>query len=132
MTSMSAISAPTWLEGFGECAWPGLKAAVEVAPAAWVPTLPLAIEAPAVRLPASRHRRALPRPLRLARFAALVAVAGTTFVLSSGVALPHRATGAAPAPAGFAASLTSPFSNADSSHPSIALAAWVSSSASDT
>jgi S-formylglutathione hydrolase FrmB len=85
MASMSAISAPTWLEGFGEWAWPGLKpVAVEVGPAPWVPVLPLRIEPPAVRAPRERPRT-LPRPLRLARFAVLVAVAGTTLALGTGL-----------------------------------------------
>jgi enterochelin esterase-like enzyme len=89
MGSMSAISAPTWLDGFGEWAWPGLKPAVEIGPAPWVPTLPR-IEVPAVRLRVER-RRTLPRPLRLARLAVLVAVGAGTLVLGSGLAHSHAA-----------------------------------------
>src|ERR1700681_2255542 len=98
MVLMSASSAPTWLEGFGDWAWPGVRPAVEIAPASWVPALPGRIEQPAVRLRVER-RRTLPRPLRLARFALLLAVAGGTFVVSSGIARsgqPSVATPAAP------------------------------------
>ena len=112
MASMSAISAPTWLEGFGEWAWPGLKpVAVEVGPAPWVPALPRRIEPPALRLPRERPRT-LPRPLRLARLAVLVAVAGATLALASGIARSSQASGGAitTAPARLAfASITHPF-----------------------
>jgi S-formylglutathione hydrolase FrmB len=110
MASMSAISAPTWLEGFGEWAWPGLKPVVEVGPAPWVPALPLRIDPPAVRLPRERPRT-LPRPLRLARFAVLVAVAGATLALGSGLARSSAASVATitPAPALAFSSITDPF-----------------------
>ena len=113
MVSMSAISAPTWLEGFGEWAWPGLKpVAVEVGPAPWVPALPRRIEPPAIRLPRERPRT-LPRPLRLARLAVLVAVAGVTVALGTGFARPSHASvlatrTSAPARIAFA-SITHPF-----------------------
>jgi S-formylglutathione hydrolase FrmB len=113
MASMSAISAPTWLEGFGEWAWPGLKPVVEVGPAPWVPTLPRRIEPPAVRLPRERPRT-LPRPLRLARLAVLVAVAGATLAFGSGLARSSYAsvatitTTTAPARLAFS-SITHPF-----------------------
>jgi len=109
MASMSAISAPTWLEGFGEWAWPGLKPVVEVGPAPWVPTLPQRIEAPAVRLPRARPQT-LPRPLRLARLAVLVAVAAATLVLGSGLARSHPPATTTLAPARLAfGSITQPF-----------------------
>jgi S-formylglutathione hydrolase FrmB len=114
MASMSAISAPTWLEGFGEWAWPGLKpVAVEVGPAPWVPALPRRVEPPAIRLPRERPRT-LPRPLRLARLAVLLAVAGATLALASGLARSaHASVGAittttAPPRLAFA-SITHPF-----------------------
>src|SRR5271157_6247210 len=94
MARMSAISAPSWLEGSLDWAWPGLKpAAVEALPAAWVPALPARIEAPALRLPRPR-RRTPPRPLRLARLLGLLAVAAGTFVLSGDLL---RSAPAAPA-----------------------------------
>jgi S-formylglutathione hydrolase FrmB len=108
---MSAISAPTWLEGFGEWAWPGLKpVVVEGGPAPWVPTLPRRIEPPAVRLPRERPRT-LPRALRLARLAVLVAVAGATLALASGLARSaHASVATIPtAPALAFASITHPF-----------------------
>lgn len=113
MASMPAISAPTWLEGFGEWAWPGLKPVVaEVGPAPWIPTLPRRIEPPVIRLPRERSRR-LPRALRLARLAVLVAVAGTTLALGSGLARSSPARVAtittAPVPAISFSSITHPF-----------------------
>ena len=110
MASMPAISTPTWLEGFGEWAWPGLKPVVvaEVGPAPWVPTLPRRIEPPAVRLPRARPQT-LPRPLRLARLAVLIAVAAATLVLGSGLARSHpSAATTAPARLAFG-SITQPF-----------------------
>jgi enterochelin esterase-like enzyme len=110
MASMSAISAPTWLEGFGEWAWPGLKPVVEVGPAPWVPTLPQRIEPPAVRLRRERSQT-LPRPLRLARLAVLIAVAAATLVLGSGLARSHPSAATptlAPAQLAFG-SITQPF-----------------------
>jgi S-formylglutathione hydrolase FrmB len=109
MGSMSAITAPTWLDGLGDWAWPGLKPAAEIAPASWVPTLPLRIEVPAVAVRVARRRSTLPRALRLARLALLLAVAGATFVLSSGLVFAGRESLAAPAPVSFAATLTTPF-----------------------
>ena len=109
MVLMSASSAPTWLDGFGDWAWPGLKPAVEIGPAPWVPALPQRIEAPAVRLRVERRRR-LPRPLRLARFALLLAVAGGTFVISSGIARSGHASVATTAPPlRLVVSVTNPF-----------------------
>ena len=64
MGSMPAISAPTWLEGFGDWAWPGLGPAVEVGPAPWVPALPVRIEPPVVRLPLERPHPLGPPHLR--------------------------------------------------------------------
>ena len=110
MASMSAISAPTWLEGFGEWAWPGLKPGVEGGPAPGVPTLPQRIEPPAVRLPRERSQT-LPRPLRLARLVVLIAVAAATLVLGSGLARSHPSTATttlAPAQLAFG-SITQPF-----------------------
>jgi S-formylglutathione hydrolase FrmB len=109
---MAAIGAPTWLDGFGEWSWPGLKPAVELSPAAWVPALPrIAVEAPAgaVRVVAPRAST-LPRPLRLARLVLLLAVAGATFVVSRSVlARPAPGETVALAPPQFADGLTSPF-----------------------
>ena len=108
---MSASSAPTWLEGFGDWAWPGMRPAVEIAPAAWVPALPGRSEQPAVRLRVER-RRTLPRPLRLARFALLLAVAGGTFVISSGIARSGQPGVATPAaPLRLVVSVTDPFAS---------------------
>ncbi len=106
MDAMSAISAPTWLDGFGEWAWPGLKPAVEIGPAPWVPTLPRRIEVPVVRLRVERPRM-LPRPLRLARLAVLVAVGAGTLVLGSGLARSHAAV-ATTAPVALEVSITHP------------------------
>jgi S-formylglutathione hydrolase FrmB len=108
MDSMSASSTPTWLDGFGDWAWPGLMPAAELAPAAWVPALPLRIEPPVARLHAERPR-GLPRPLRLARLALLVAVAGGTFVVSNGLARSGQPFVTTPQPLRLAGSLTNPF-----------------------
>ncbi len=82
----------TWLDGLGEWSWPGPPAAaVELAPAAWVPAVPLHIEAPLVRSP--RERRRLPRRLRLARLVALLAVGGATVAVSSEIAVRAPAAG---------------------------------------
>jgi len=109
---MAAIGAPTWLDGFGEWSWPGLKPAVEVSPAAWVPALPrIAVEAPAgaVRVVAPR-RSTLPRPLRLARLVLLIAVAAGTFVVSRTVlARPAAGQSVALTPPRFADELANPF-----------------------
>src|ERR1700737_2721336 len=94
MDSMSASSTPTWLDGFGDWAWPGLRPAAELAPAA--------------RLRAERPR-GLPRPLRLARLALLVAVAGGTFVVSNGLARSGQPFVTTPQPLRLAGSLTNPF-----------------------
>jgi S-formylglutathione hydrolase FrmB len=88
---MRTVGATTWLEGFGEWAWPGQTTpapAVELGPAGWVPLLPRPLERPI----APPRRRTLARPLRLARLVLLIAVAAATYVVSSG-ALRH-----APAP----------------------------------
>jgi len=96
----------TWLDGLGEWSWPGSPArapAVELVPAAWVPALPLRAPAPLPGLsvrPRAR-RQTLPRPLRLARLALLLAVGGATFALSSGVVR----FGAAPSGSAAAATL---------------------------
>jgi S-formylglutathione hydrolase FrmB len=115
MGAVAARSAPSWLEGTPDWAWPGLKpavAAVEVGPAAWVPALPR-VERPPARVVAPRARpRTLPRPLRLARLVLLIAVAAGTFVISSGVAR----SGSAAAPAvglHVALPLSAPFASAD-------------------
>jgi S-formylglutathione hydrolase FrmB len=85
MRQMAARSSTsTWMDGFGEWSWPGLKPAVEVGPAAWVPALPR-IEAPAVVVRRAPRAKQLPRPIRLARLVLLMAVASGTFVISSGV-----------------------------------------------
>jgi S-formylglutathione hydrolase FrmB len=98
MVAMSA-GAPreTWLDGLGEWAWPGSPAAaLELAPASWVPALPLRIAAPVLPLPARARRRPLPRPLRLVRLVVLLAVGTGTFLLSGNVV--RRGAEAAPAP----------------------------------
>jgi S-formylglutathione hydrolase FrmB len=110
MTHVAGRSAPTWLDGFGEWSWPGLKPAVELTPASWVPALPLRLEAPAVpvRLRVERPRP-LPRPLRLARLVMLLAVAGATFALSSHLLAPAAVGPAATVgPSRFDETLTSP------------------------
>jgi S-formylglutathione hydrolase FrmB len=112
---MAAIGAPTWLDGFGEWSWPGLKPAVEVSPAAWVPALPrIAVESPAAAARVALPRRStLPRPLRLARLALLLAVAGATVVVSRTVlARPVPRQAVAVAPPNFADVLTNPFASA--------------------
>jgi S-formylglutathione hydrolase FrmB len=83
----AAIRTPTWLDGLGEWSWPGAASAVvELAPATWVPTLPLRAEpAGTVPLRQPARRQTLPRPLRLARLVLLVAVGATTFAISSGL-----------------------------------------------
>ena len=112
MGRMAAISASTWLDGFGEWSWPGLKPAVELSPAAWVPALPrVALEAPAAPVRAVVARRStLARPLRLARLVALLAVAGATVVVSRTVlARPPVRLAVAVAPPRFAGGLRNPF-----------------------
>jgi len=114
---MAAIGAPTWLDGFGEWSWPGLKPAVEVSPAAWVPALPrIALDAPAgggrVALP---RRSTLPRPLRLARLVLLLAVAGATVVVSRTVlARPARSQAIAVTLPRFGDQLANPFARSAS------------------
>jgi enterochelin esterase-like enzyme len=119
MAPVSAISAASWLDGTPEWAWPGRKPALAVAepaPAAWVPSLPamaalpVRVERPVSARVARPRPQALPRPLRLARLALLIAVAGGTFALSSGVlAHPARAGVADVARERFDATLASPF-----------------------
>jgi enterochelin esterase-like enzyme len=96
MTSMAA----EWLDGFGEWSWPGLKPAVEAAPAAWVPAAPrLAVSVPSLPARVAPRRSTLPRPLRLARLVLLVAVAGGTVLISRTVLahpLPRRSVAVAP------------------------------------
>jgi S-formylglutathione hydrolase FrmB len=99
MTPVSGRTVPTWLDGFGEWTWPGLKPAVELTPASWVPALPR-IERPAIPARILERPRSLPRPLRLARLVLLVAVAASTFVLSNEL-LRRR-----PQPAGVAVATT--------------------------
>ena len=80
------VMASTWLDGFGDWAWPGgPNPAVEVGPAAWVPSTPLmAVEAaPLHPRVAAPRASTLPRPLRVARLVLLLAVAGATFALSN-------------------------------------------------
>src|SRR5580658_9265944 len=95
MEAMTARSG-TWLDGLGEWAWPGTaRPAVEVAPASWVPALPLPVALPRA-LPVRRRR--LPRWLRFARLLALLALAAGAF--EAGTLLwrhPAVAIGAAPA-----------------------------------
>ena len=112
MAGVPSIGAPEWLDGFGEWSWPGLKPAVELTPASWVPALPLRVEAPAipVGLRVARPRpRPLPRALRLARLVVLLAVAAATFALSSHLLAPAAVGPAATVgPLRFAQTLTSP------------------------
>lgn len=76
MEVMAARSG-TWLDGLGDWAWPGsARPAVDVVPAAWVPTLPLPA-APPRALPV--RQRGLPRWLRLARLVVLLAIAAGAF-----------------------------------------------------
>jgi S-formylglutathione hydrolase FrmB len=90
MGPVAARSASIWLESTAsDWAWPSLTPAAEAAaPAAWVPSLPRPrlTHAPAARAAARPRPRSLPRPLRLARLALLVALAAATFELSSGLA----------------------------------------------
>lgn len=83
--------ASTWLDGFGDWAWPGPRPAVEIGPAAWVPSTPLmAVEASALPARVARPRSSsLRRPLRLARLLLLLVVAGATFALSSRFVFAH-------------------------------------------
>ncbi len=99
----------TWLDGLGDWAWPGSSApAVEAVPAAWVPVRPL--PAPrAVAAPARPH--ALPRPLRLARLVALLAIGAGTYLLGSG-ALARPAVVSAPPAVRIEPALMTPFPNA--------------------
>ena len=110
MAYVPSIGAPEWLDGFGEWSWPGLKPAVELTPASWVPALPLRLEAPAVPIRLRVQRpRSLPRPLRLARLVMLLAVAGATFALSSHLLAPAAVGPAATVgPSRFDETLTSP------------------------
>jgi S-formylglutathione hydrolase FrmB len=111
MAAMAPISASSWLEGTPDWAWPGRRPAVELAPAAWVPTLPARVELPPLPRVVARPRpRTLARPLRLARLGLLLAVAAATFVVTSGV-LDAGAPGLARAasPLRFDAALTDPF-----------------------
>src|SRR5579863_4407142 len=80
------VMASTWLDGFGDWAWPGgPNPAVDVGPATWVPSTPLmAVEAaPLHPRVAAPRTSTLPRPVRLARLVLLLAVAGATFALSN-------------------------------------------------
>jgi S-formylglutathione hydrolase FrmB len=106
MGAVSVRSAPSWLEGSPDWAWPGLKPVVEVGPAAWVPALPR-IELPPARV--AVRPRSLPRPLRLARLALLIAIAAGTFVVSSGIALSGPAAPTTLVPVRLDVALTSPF-----------------------
>jgi S-formylglutathione hydrolase FrmB len=109
--------ASTWLDGFGDWAWPGgSKPAVEIGPAAWVPSTPLlAVEAPPLhpRVVAPRAST-LPRPLRLARLLLLLAVAGATFALSNRFIFTRTAATGHPVstPLLLPAVLTNPFETA--------------------
>jgi len=106
--------AAEWLDGFGEWSWPGLKPAVEVAPAAWVPAVPrLSVSVPAIPGRVAVPRRStLPRPLRLARLVLLVAVAGATVLVSRNVlAHPRARSAVAVAPPRFGAVVRSPFAH---------------------
>ena len=59
MAATRMRSATTWLEGLGEWSWPGCAPVGEISPAAWVPALPVRVEAPALRrAPAARRCRA--------------------------------------------------------------------------
>jgi len=111
MATVRTRGGGTWLDGLGEWSWPGgAPQAAPVGPAAWVPSRPL-IDAPVPSPPPAARRQTLPRPLRLARLVLLLAVAGATFVLSSGVWRPFTGTAvAAPVtPLRFDAALSSPF-----------------------
>jgi S-formylglutathione hydrolase FrmB len=114
---MPSVTAPTWLEGPPEWAWPGRQPAVELAPAAWVPALPALtpLPSPRVAAPARTRPRPLPRPLRLARLALLIAVAAVTFVVSTRLGHTRVAAGGVatvtPTPVRFDAALTSPFAS---------------------
>jgi len=125
MGAVAARSTPSWLEGTPDWAWPGLQPAVEVGPAAWVPVLPARVELPAARVARPRPRT-LPRPLRLARLALLLAVAAATFLVSSGVASSGGASRVAtvPEPLRLDAALVSPFVS-----PAVALANQVARAA---
>jgi S-formylglutathione hydrolase FrmB len=111
MGAVAARSTSNWLEGSPDWAWPGLKPAVELGPAAWVPALPVRIELPAARVAVRPRPRTLPRPLRLARLALLVALAAGTFVVSSGIAQSGPAVFVSFAPVRLDAALASPFAS---------------------
>ena len=110
MGAMAARSAPSWLDGSPDWAWPGLKPVVELGPAAWVPALPTRVERPTARVALARPRK-LARPLRLARLVLLIAVAGATFVVSSGLARSAPAAVTSFAPERFDVALSSPFAS---------------------
>jgi enterochelin esterase-like enzyme len=119
--------AAEWLEGFGEWSWPGLKPAVELAPAAWVPAMP-ALASPAIPARVGPRRETLPRPLRLARLVLLVAVAGATVLVSRTVlAHPVARAAVAVAPPRFGAGLLDRFARRQNAltaqlpHPAVAL-----------
>ncbi|HLW95620.1 MAG TPA: alpha/beta hydrolase-fold protein [Solirubrobacteraceae bacterium] len=109
--------ASTWLDGFGDWAWPGgPNPAVDVGPATWVPSTPLmAVEAAPLHPRVAAPRvSTLPRPLRLARLVLLLAVAGATFALSNRFIFSRTvpASHAVTTPLLLPAVLTNPFSTA--------------------
>src|ERR1700690_1321273 len=112
MVVVAPRNAGSWLGGSPDWAWPGRKPAVAVGPASWTPVLPARIELPAARVLRRPRPRTLPRPLRLARLALLLAVAAATFVLSSGLAHSGPPPFAATAPVRLDAALISPFAPA--------------------
>jgi S-formylglutathione hydrolase FrmB len=116
MAAMASISASSWLDGTPEWAWPGRRPAVELTPAAWVPTLPAHVELPPLpRVIAPRvvaRPRTLPRPLRLARLALLIAVAVATFVITTRLADSRPAAAEGFASVRFDDALTNPFAGA--------------------
>jgi len=111
MAAMSAISAPTWLEGFWRMGLARPEARRRRGRAGAVGPDAAAANR-AAGGPAARERpRTLPRALRLARLAVLVAVAGATLALASGLARSaHASVATIPtAPALAFASITHPF-----------------------
>jgi len=125
MAAMASIGSSSWLEGTPEWAWPGRRPAVELTPAAWVPVLPalsagielaplprVAARVAVPRVAARPRTRSLPRPLRLARLALLIAVAVATFVITTRLAHSRPASVEGFASVRFDDALSSPFAPA--------------------
>jgi hypothetical protein len=91
--SAIVLDSPPWLEGTDDWSWPGRCAAVELAPAPWVPDLPRVQPAAAVALPVRAATRTPSMRSGLARLGLLALAAATSFVIGAAFAPPaaHRA-----------------------------------------